>query len=155
MCTCRTVVFGVLVFLGTAVCARAAPCPVPTGSHPNIQSAVDDATCTEIELGGQTYTEVVSIGRTLELSGVLSATSIIAGRVNISGSSTVATLSELTVDGSDETVAGCFREVITVVDGARMLGNNLVAINSDGTACLLFGDGFEDGTTGAWSNTSP
>lgn len=155
MRACRTVVFGVMVFLGTAVCARAAPCPVPTGSHPTIQSAVDDASCTEVQLGGQTYTEVVSIGRTLALSGVSSATSVIAGRVNIRGASTIVAVADLTIDGSDEAVAGCFSEALAVEDSAQMSGNNLVVINGDGTACVLFEDGFEDGTTGAWSNTSP
>ena len=155
MRACPLVVFGVAVVLGAAPAARAATCPVPTGSHPTIQEAVDDAACTEIDLGGQTYTESVSIGRTLSLSGVSSAPSIIAGRVVIQGAATVVSLADLTIDGSDPTVAGCFVEAVDVSGGAQMLGSNVVVVNSDGIACLLFGDGFEDGTTGAWSATSP
>ncbi len=133
----------------------AAPCPVPSGSHPTIQSAVDDVGCTEIELGSQVYTESVEIGRTLSVSGVSSSATTIAGRVLITGAAAVVSLSDLTVDGSDPAVAGCFPEAVDVEDGAQMLGANIVVINGDGDACLLFGDGFEDGTTGAWSNTTP
>ncbi len=39
--------------------------------------------------------------------------------------------------------------------GARMIGTNFVVVNSEGTACLIFGDGFESGDTGAWGNMVP
>jgi hypothetical protein len=147
--------FGVVVFLGGASTAGAVPCAVPSGSHPTIQSAVDDVGCTEIELGSQIYVESVTIARTLSVSGVTAATTTIAGRVLINGATAVVTLTELTVDGSHPAVAGCFVEAVDVENDGRMVGSNIVVVNGDGDACLLFGDGFEDGTTGAWSGTTP
>lgn len=155
MRACPLVAFIVAVVVGAAPAALAAPCPVPTGSHPTIQSAIDDGTCTEIELGSQTYTESIAIGRTLSVSGVSSSASVIAGRVHLTGTSTVVSLADLTADGSDPAVAGCFREAVDVDDGAQLVGSNIVVINGDGEGCLLFGDGFEDGTTGAWSAATP
>jgi hypothetical protein len=99
--------------------------------------------------------ESVEIGRAIPLSGVSSATITIAGRVLINGATSVVTLCDLTVNGSDPAVAGCFVEAIDVEGGARMVGSNIVVVNGDGDACLLFKDGFEDGTTGAWANTTP
>ncbi|MEE4273918.1 MAG: hypothetical protein V2I67_19730 [Thermoanaerobaculales bacterium] len=155
MGACQLVVFGAIGVLATASMTRAAPCPVPTGSHPTIQAAVDDPGCTEITLGSQIYVQDVTIDRTLGLSGVSSSATVIAGRVAIEGASAVVTLAELSVDGSHQAVAGCFVEAVDVGGGARMLGSNIVVVNSDGDACLLFGDDFEDGTTGAWGNTVP
>jgi len=155
MRVCPLVMFGVLAVLGTTAGARAAPCPVPSGSYPTIQSAVDDVGCTEIELGSQVYTENVEIGRTLSVSGISAVATTIAGRVLITGAAAVVNLSDLTVDGSDPAVAGCFPEAVDVEGGAQMSGSNIVVINGDGDACLLFGDGFEDGTTDAWSGTTP
>ena len=149
------VIIGLLMALGVNTGARAAPCPVPSGTHPTIQSAVDDVGCTEIELGGQIYTENVEIGRTLSFSGVSSAATTIAGRVLINGATSVVTLEDLTVDGLDPTVAGCFTEAVAVEEGAQMSGSNIVVVNGDGYACTLFGDGFEDGTTDAWANVVP
>lgn len=145
----------VLLWIGSVGVCWGASCPVPSGSHPTIQAAVQDPGCTLIELQSQTYVESVTIGRSLSLSGVSSATSMIAGRVEIDGTTTVVSLADLTVDGSDPAVAGCFHEAIDVEGGALMVGNNIVVINADGTACLLFSDGFEDGTTAAWSATVP
>ncbi len=153
MRACPLVVFVVAVVVGAAPAALAVPCPVPSGSHPTIQTAVDDPACTEIELGSQTYVESVAIGRTLAVSGVSSSASVIAGRVAIEGATAVVTLTELTVDGSHPAVAGCFVEAVDVDGGARMVGSNIVVVNSDGDGCLIFGDGFEDGTTDAWVGT--
>ena len=155
MRVCPLVMFGVLAVFGTTAGARAVPCPVPSGSHPTIQSAVDDVGCSEIELGSQVYTENVEIGRTLSVSGVSAVATTIVGRVLITGATSVVSLADLTVDGSDPAVAGCFPEAVDVEGGAQMSGSNIVVINGDGDACLLFGDGFEDGTTGAWSGTTP
>ena len=152
---CPLVIIGVVSVLGSAASALAVPCPVPTGTHPTIQSAVDDVACTEIELGSQTYIEDVTIGRTLTVSGVSSAATTIAGRVLINGATSVVSLGELTVDGSHPAVAGCFVDAVAVEGGARMVGSNIVVVNGDGYACTLFGDGFEDGTTDAWASVVP
>ncbi len=132
MRACPLVAFIVAVVVGAAPAALAAPCPVPTGSHPTIQSAIDDGTCTEIELGSQTYTESIAIGRTLSVSGVSSSASVIAGRVQLTGTSTVVSLADLTADGSDPAVSGCFREAVDVDGGAQLVGSNIVVINGDG-----------------------
>ncbi len=155
MRVCPLVFVGVVLALGSAVGALAVPCPVPTGAHPTIQDAVDDVGCTEIELGGQTYIEDVTIGRTLMVSGVSAAATTIAGRVLIDGAASVVSLGELTVDGSHPAVAGCFFEAVAVEGGGRMVGSNIGVVNGDGYACTLFGDGFEDGTTDAWASVLP
>jgi hypothetical protein len=36
-----------------------------------------------------------------------------------------------------------------------MLGIYIIVTDADGTACLIFGDGFEDGATNAWSGVTP
>lgn len=56
-----TLGFGFLAF-SVFPRAEAAVCKVP-GAFATIQKAVDDATCTEIQLEAQTYTEQVSVGR--------------------------------------------------------------------------------------------
>lgn len=148
------VIIGLLMAVGVTTGVRATPCPVPSASHQTIQSAVDDVACTEIGLGSQVYVESVTITRTLSVSGDSPAATVIAGRVAVDGTSAVLTLSELKVDGSDPAVAGCLVEAVGVAGGARMIGRNIVVINSDGAACTIFGDGFEDGTTDAWDGVN-
>lgn len=43
--------------------ATAAPCAVPETGHLTIQSAINDARCTEIELKAQIYTEQINVNR--------------------------------------------------------------------------------------------
>lgn len=47
----------------------AATCSVPSLAYPTIQSAVDDSTCTTINVAPGVYTENVSISRSLTLNG--------------------------------------------------------------------------------------
>lgn len=152
---CLTTVFAVLLLIGLPDSSWGASCQVPSTNHPTIQAAVDDPGCTEIELQAQIFIESVVITRSLSLSGYSAAASIIAGQIGTVGISTVVSMDDLTVDGSHPSVAGCFHETVDVRDGARVLGSNLVVINAGGTACLIFGDGFESGTTGSWSATTP
>jgi hypothetical protein len=56
--------------------AWAATCAVPSGSHPTIQSAVIDASCSEIDVAPGTYMENVLINRQLILSGAGNTTII-------------------------------------------------------------------------------
>lgn len=146
------------VGLGLGLCAAtvlADVCAVPSAPHPTIQSAVDDLSCTEIVLAAQTYTESVTIARSLELRGASTATSIVEGRVVVEGASIVVAARDLTIDGSAPSVAGCFREALVTDGGAQLSANDVVVINGDGDACLLFRDGFESGNTGAWSSATP
>jgi hypothetical protein len=62
-----------LFFLG--ITAQAAVCNVP-GDHPTIQSAVDDPTCSQINVAAGTYAENVVINRQLTLTGAGNTTII-------------------------------------------------------------------------------
>ena len=151
----RIMVFVAAVSVWPTITSWAATCTVPSGGHPTIQAAVDDPTCSVINLQSQTYQEEVAIGRTVSISGVSSSTSIIVGQVQLEGGSPVVTMTDIGVDASNSVVAGCYRDAVLSRDGARLVGNNLVVVNATGVACLLFGNGFENGNTAAWSATTP
>ncbi len=139
-----------------AVFVTAAVCNVPSGTHPSIQSAIDDAGCTEVVLAAQTFVESVAVGRSVSIAGGSTATTIVDGRFVVNGSSTEITLNNLTINAASLSSAGCFREGLDVTGGATLTSNALVVINGDGDAvCLIFGDGFETGTTDAWATTFP
>lgn len=130
-------------------------CPVPSGTHPTIQEAVDDVGCTEVTLATQTFVESVAVDRSLAIIGASTATTIVEGHFEVTGVATVIDLSDMTIDAAAPSVAGCFPEALDVTGGAQLTSNALVVINGDGDACLLFGDGFESGSTSAWSSTTP
>jgi hypothetical protein len=156
MRTCSLILSFLCAVLAGVATARAATCTVPSGPHPTIQAAVDDLGCTEVVVGAGTFIENPIIGRTLSVTGASPSSSVIAGRVVIGGgASAVVSLTELSIDGSHAAVAGCFVEAVDVGGGARMVGGNIVVVNGDGDACVLFEDGFEDGTTDAWFVTVP
>lgn len=151
----RSLVLSVTVFIFWVSGAGAAVCTVPSGTHPTIQAAVDDAGCTEVTLAAQTFFESVSVDRSLAISGASTATTIVEGRFEVTGAATAIALSEMTIDAAAPSVAGCFREALDVSGGAQLTGNALVVVNRDGDACLIFGDGFESGSTSAWSSATP
>lgn len=144
-----------VVWIGSWMTAWAGPCSVPSGSHPTIQAAVDDLACTEIGLQGQVYEEAIVIGRSLAISGVSSATTVIVGQVRVEGGSSVVTMADLKVDASNAAAAGCFNNAVLADGGARLVGSNLAVLNATGAACVLFSDGFEGGNTAAWSAVTP
>jgi hypothetical protein len=135
--------------------AGAAVCTVPSGSHPTIQEAVDDVGCTEVTLAAQTFVESVAVDRSLSITGASTATTVVEGRFEVTGAASVIALSEMTIDAAAPSVAGCFREALDVSGGAQLTGSALVVVNRDGDACLIFGDGFETGSTSAWSSATP
>ena len=59
----------VLVLAFGPAAGEGATCIVGEPSHPTIQAAVDDASCTEVLLQSTTYVESVVIGRSLTLQG--------------------------------------------------------------------------------------
>lgn len=59
----------------------AATCSVPSLAYPTIQSAVDDSTCTTINVASGVYTENVTINRSLTLNGA-QAGQPVAGRIS-------------------------------------------------------------------------
>src|SRR5260370_30509831 len=48
---------------GSTAKAALATCSVPSGSYPTIQSAVNDVTCSTINVGPGTYNEQVTVAR--------------------------------------------------------------------------------------------
>lgn len=75
-----------LVLSGLGFClspaaSEAAPCAVPETGHLTIQSAINDARCTEIELKAQIYTEQINVnraGRPLTIRGLGAGRTVIA-----------------------------------------------------------------------------
>lgn len=152
----RTVstVAAMVLFL-VPVTGLAAVCNVPSGSHPTIQAAVDDASCTEVMIAAGSFAESVAIERSLVVLGNSSTTTTIEGRFLVTGSTTEVAISDLRIDTAAPSAAGCFSLALDVSDGAEVTGNNIVVVNADGDACPLFSDGFESGDTSAWSSTAP
>ena len=120
-------VVGLVIFSGSGSTAKAAlaTCSVPSGSYPTIQSAVNDVTCSTINVGPGTYNEQVTVARsnvtitgagagstTIQPSTVTANTSSlfsgspIAAIVLVDGASGV-TMEDLTVDGSTAAPSGC------------------------------------------------
>ena len=160
MCWC------VLVFpvLAAAVVAQAdetngpespeATCGVPS-QRPTIQAAVNDPTCTTIQVQAGTFEEIVTIDRSLTMVGAGTDVTTITGQVVVTGAGVVVLISDLGVDTTGPESAGCFSDAMSVLDGAEGLAVRVRAINSLGTGECLFGlifaDGFETGNTGQWS----
>jgi len=138
-----------------AAAASAAVCNVPSAPYPNIQDAVNDISCTEVVVAAGTFVESVEIDRSLDITGNSSTTTLIEGGVVVTGAGVELTLNDLKVDASAPSAAGCFPVAVEVSGGASLTSSNLVAVNADGDACLIFRDGFETGNTGAWSGTTP
>lgn len=139
----------------TPVTSWAAVCQVPSGPHPTIQSAVDDGSCTELELAGQTFAESVTIPRDLIVRGASTDTAVIAGRLVVEGPTTQVTLEDLTVDASVQGVGGTVPTALNASAGAEVTCRRVVARNSLVDLWTLFIDGFESGDTSAWSATQP
>jgi hypothetical protein len=131
--------------------AFSAVCSVPSMPHPTIQDAVDDAACTEIVLAAQVFVGTVAISRSFLLRGDSSATTVIKGRVTVTGGTTEVTLQNLQVDGG-----GCFSVALDVGGGAQVTSQqDVVVLNEVGGECPIFFDGFESGNTTVWSATVP
>jgi len=152
--TAASISVGLALSLWSAT-ALADVCNIPSAPHPTIQAAVDDLACTEIVLAAQTFAESVTLTRDLELRGASSTATVIEGRVVVEGGSTQVAIRDLEVNGSAPSVAGCFNEALVAQGGARVSATDVVVINGDGEACVLFRDGFESGNTSAWSAAVP
>jgi hypothetical protein len=129
----------------------AATCTVP-GSHSTIQKAVNDSSCTTVNLASQTYGESVNIPRSLTIAGPSNGSAIIEGQVWVTGQNTQVQLVDLRVQN------GCQLEALTVVKGAQMEGTNLRTISSGILPCpplFVFSDDFESGNLTAWSSSVP
>lgn len=135
-----------VVALCLAKAAGAAVCAVPSGTHATIQSAVDDAACTSVALATASYAESVQIRRSLAIVGVASPASLLDGRLQILGATTVVTLSGLGLRN------GCTAPALAIGPGAHVASTD-VHIAPAALPCpelRLFRDGFESGATSQW-----
>lgn len=90
--------------------AYALDCAVPSG-YGTIQAAIDDANCDTINVSSGTYTENITINRSLTLQGVGNSKPIIDGNnngrvVTISGNGIQVSLTNLRITNGDATNAG-------------------------------------------------
>ena len=130
--------------------AEAIVCTVP-GSHPILQTAVDDLECTEVELDPGVYQETLRLPRRLLISGPAGGGTVIRGRVTVTGADTVVHLVDLAIDN------GCAPAALTSLLGARVEGLGLEVVRQTGQPCpdAIFADSFESGSTSAWDATVP
>ena len=128
-----------------ALPVSAATCNVPSAPHPTIQAAVDDIGCAPIVIAAGTYSESVAIARTVNLTGAGSGQTFIQGQVQVT-SGTVH-LAGLHITGPVD--------ALWAHSGAEVSGFDLEVVNGEIIEDPLFADGFEDGTTGAWTAVSP
>ena len=69
-------IFVTLVLAVSSIAADAAMCPVPTTSYPTIQAAVDDPTCSTINVSPGVYPENLVISRSVTLNGAQAGQSV-------------------------------------------------------------------------------
>ncbi len=113
-------VLGLVMFSGNGSTTKAAlaSCSVPSGSYPTIQSAVNDVTCSTINVGPGTYNEQVAVTRSdVTITGagagstIIQPSSVTANSSSLFSGAPIAaillvdgatgvTVEDLTVDGS-------------------------------------------------------
>lgn len=123
---------------------EAATCDVPSAPHPTIQSAIDDVSCTDINVAAGPYPEALAIARSLSLQGAGSTQSFVQGGVEVSSGT-------VNLTGFHLSAAG---DALVAHSGAEVSGFDLEVVNGV-VETPLFADGFETGDTGAWSAASP
>jgi hypothetical protein len=105
-----------LLLLMQAESTMAAPeavCDVPSGGYPTIQSAVDDAECSLINLTDNWYVENVTIGRDLKIQGQDALSTTIDGDGNgttvVIENGAAVTLTDVTITNGYDTYGGGLR----------------------------------------------
>jgi len=140
----RSVLAVIAGLVAATVSTEAATCSVPSAPHPTIQAAIDDTGCDPIIVAAGTYAEVLTISRSVAVQGAGSGQSFVQGGVDVSAGA-------VSLTGLHLLAAG---DALHAHSGAEVSGFDLVA--DDGLVDVpFFADGFEDGTTGAWSATVP
>lgn len=145
--------FGVALALlaSNAASAQGGTCTVP-GTHPTIQEAIDNDTCTTISLPQSYYAESIEIDRDLNIEGNPSGVSLLGGRMSIVGDASVDT-------ENFEILSSCTGALVTIEGTASFQSEDFAAAQGGVHGCpelgLLFADGFESGNTSAWSSTTP
>lgn len=138
------ILVAVVIVAGVSTPAMAATCNVPSGSHPDIQTAVDDIGCAPIIIAAGTYAGTVVIARTVNLTGAGSDQTYLQGQVQV-------TSGTVHLSGLHITAPA---DALWAHSGAEVSGFDLVVLNGDSEP-PLFADGFETGGTGAWSAVAP
>lgn len=115
-------------------------CTVP-GTHDSIQAAENDPGCNDIQIFNQTYFELIEIDRDLNLSGPAGGSAEINGRLDVSGTGTMAALEEFGIATS------CADGGLRVSGGAQVTGTRLRVTFNPRASCLaglIFRQGFEE-----------
>src|SRR5437867_160869 len=111
--------------------ARAATCSVPTGSYPMIQDAVNDGSCSTINVAPGTYFESVTIGRPLTLVGPnagVSWSSVRNPEAIVSSGATTFNLTDgtgVTIDGF--TIDGDFGVYVSSSSTNTLIQNDIIS----------------------------
>ena len=137
---------------------HAATCNVPTTSYPTIATAARNGTCTLVLVAAGAFPEHVELARDVTIQGAGSASTVLQGRLLVTGAGNDVNLSALTIDGTATAVAGCWSELLSASGGATVTsGADLRVLNSAvlTSGCRLFADAFESGGTLTWSSHVP
>jgi hypothetical protein len=134
-------------FAFTAVSASADTCAVPSASYPTIQSAVDDSTCSTINVAPGVYPENVSISRSLTLNGAQVGQPV-AGRTSggpnestVVGANPTGTQPVFLVDAASVTIDG-----FTIRNSVTSNTATGILVDANGNDAVIFNN-FLDGIT--------
>lgn len=135
----------VLLVTAAAVSARAATCSVPTSGYPTIQAAVDDPTCSTIDVAPGVYAENVSIARSLVLNGA-QAGQAVSGRTSggpaesvIVGANPVGPTAAVAIDAASVTLDG-----FTLKNSVNTGAASGIQVNANGNDAAILNN-FVDG----------
>jgi hypothetical protein len=146
----------VLAGLATSLPAQPPePCEVPA-DFSTVQVAVSDPACAEVVIAAGSYDESVVVARTLTIAGAGAGSTRLGRPFVVAGAGTALTLAGLAIDVG----GGCYRAPLVVKDGATLVVAPAAAVRVRADSlpsepCPLFDDGFESGTSHAWSATAP
>jgi len=125
--------------------AQAATCNVPSVSYPDIQTAVDDVSCTPIVVAAGTYLETVVIDRDLTLDGAGSDQTFLLGQIQATAG--VVHLKRLHITAP--------ADALWAHSGGEISGFDLVVVNGAVQLNSIFFDGFESGDPTEWTAVLP
>lgn len=125
--------------------ARAATCTVP-GTHASIQTAVNDGTCTVIDVAAGTFSENITIDRSVTINGSGAGTTVVdgaqRGRVIAIGPTATVTLSGMAIQNGQAPGANggaIFNAGTLQLSGSRVISNtagNAGGIENTGTLTI-------------------
>jgi len=132
------IVLVVMTFGGSKTKAAPATCSVPSGSYLTIQSAVNDPGCATINVAPGSYTENITIPRSLTLNGAQSgvdARGRVAAESTVTGANLIGANPVISIQAADVTVDGfTLKNPITVSAAigiaVKTAGNNAVITNN-------------------------